>query len=1199
MLFCPVCKTEYEDGSRRRCVSDFTPLEVVVVQKAEDPSLLAGRYRIVREIGAGGMAVVFLAERVHIGDLAAVKVMNRSVAGRPEALAQFEAEARLAAAASHPNVVQIYDYGVNSDGLPYLVMEYVEGVTLADELKSYGTLSLERALEIFQPVCSAVAAAHTEKLIHRDLKPSNIMLQRLKGGTEVVKVLDFGIATSSTEQSDAAVVGTLGYMSLEQVRGENIDHRSDIYSLAVVFYEMLTAQLPYQAATSAQLLVAMARETPRSLKALRPDLPTRIELALFKALSRSRDDRPSSALDLYNELAEAAARSRPIVLPKSREDTVETLPQATAITSSHAAVTHWIGEAGTLNLESCIGRERELQLLHQERDMVLLLSEPGAGRTRLLLEYQTMAEAQGAVVLPARFYDYGGSQLAPYQVFLDTLKACLLGERLPALTERLDLEALKQQKTSQIADIIHTHTGVILPELAFSAEALAGSTDKWKVFEALVEIYRRIARSSRLVLIFDDLHFADNLSLELIAYVARNRADARIQVVASALLEEAKTPGRPLREWLLKQVGYSGARELQLQGIPRECAEEFLTAVFGKIEIGDAEVDYLWRETLGIPLYLVELLEHLMLVGRIERQGEGWRAQWLGELQLPPSVNNLVNARLRRYDPETLDVFRYASVIGDAFDFDTLAEVVDTDEDSLEDALDEGVKGWLLKRDGDEYRFQHGFVRRSLYNSMSMASRRKVHAQVAEVIERREGKRRDRVAGQISYHYYQACEWRRALEPAFRAAELARKREAFDEAARYYRYAVESYEQFPEWDELQETVEHIHIGFAEALVHLGKFEEGEKAISKIFKMAGAKLDAHLRAWGELLASRLNHFHGNFKRAVELARLGLESVTEAEEAGRKDLELHRRILQQLGYTLWETGEIDEAIAYMERAVELANSSSDPRVAGWALSWLGLMHAFRGNGTLGLEQGERALEMLRSAGDRVSEMLAWERLGIICGTLGEMDRAIFYFENGLELARTIGYRVQQSRLLANLGEVYRLTGALNRAEDYYRQALSITRQMEQEDIESNCLQNLGHVAVARGAYREAIDLLNEALEMLCRQNRRTYEPEVYCSLGAAYEGLDDPERAIECYSRALDLSRELSLAEFEWKALYGIALVMEKIGNNEAALESVNEALEIIDRMRIKLPTGFNLKSFDDEKQPVYELSRRLRRGGSCC
>lgn len=1182
---------EYEDGSRRRCVNDFTPLEEVVVQKAEDPSLLAGRYRIVREIGAGGMAVVFLAERVHIGDLAAIKVMNQSVAGRPEALAQFEMEARLAAAASHPNVVQIYDYGVNPDGLPYLVMEYIEGPTLADELKSCGTLSLERALEIFQPVCSAVTAAHAEGLIHRDLKPSNIILQRLKGGTEVVKVLDFGIATSSAAQSDTAVVGTLGYMPLEQVRGEQIDHRADIYSLAVVFYEMLTAQLPYQATNSAQLLVAMARENPRSLKSLRPDLPTRVELALFKALARNRDERPYSALELYSELAEATARSRPILVPRSRENVVETMPQVPAITNAHAAVTRWVGEAGTLNLESCIGRERELEVLDQEHELVLLLSEPGAGRTRLLLEYQ-MRASQEAVVLPARFYDYGGSQLAPYQVFLDTLRACLLGERLPPITEVLDVESLKQQKTSQIADIIHARTGVILPELAFSTEALAGSTDKWKVFEALVEIYRRIARNSRLVFIFDDLHFADSLSLELIAYIARNRADARIQIVASALLEEAKTPGRPLREWLFKQVGHSGVRELHLQGIAREHAEEFLTAVFGKIEIGDSEVDYLWRETLGIPLYLVELLEHLLLAGRIERQGEGWKAQWLGELQLPPSVSNLINAKLRRYDPETLEVFRYASVIGDAFDFDTLAEVVDTDEDTLEDALAEGVKGWLLKQDGDEYRFQHGFVRRSLYNSMSMASRRKVHRQVAEVIERREGRRRDRVVGQIAYHYYHACEWQRTLEPAFRAAELARKREAFDEAARYYRYAVEAHEQLPRLDGL--IVEQMHTGFAEALVHLGKFEEGERVVGRIFEIAGAKLDAHLRAWGELLASRLNHFHGNFKRAVELARLGLESVAEAEAGGHKDMELHRRILQQLGYTLWETGEIDEAVTYMERAVELASSGSDPRVAGWALSWLGLMHAFQGNGTLGLDQGERALEMLRSAGDRVSEMLAWERLGIICGTLGEMDRAIYYFENGLELARTIGYRVQQSRLLANLGEVYRLTGDLNRAEDYYRQALSITRQMEQQDIESNCLQNLGHVAVARGDYREAIELLDEALEMLRRQNRRTYEPEVYCSLGAAYEGLADPERAIECYSRALDLSRELALAEFEWKALYGIALVMEKTGNIDAALKSVNEALEVIERMRSQLPAGSNLKSFEDEKEPVYELDRRLKR-----
>ncbi|MCS6885526.1 MAG: protein kinase [Acidobacteriota bacterium] len=1188
MLFCPACKTKYDEPNRRRCVNDFTPLEEFAEQ--DEPSLLAGRYRIIRKIGAGGMAVVFLAERVHIGDLAAVKVMNRSVAGRPEALAQFEAEARLAAAASHPNVVQIYDFGVKPDGLPYLVMEYIEGPTLAEELKQYGTFSIERALEVFQPICSAVAAAHAGGLIHRDLKPSNVILQRLKGGAEVVKVLDFGIATEQALSTETAAVGTLGYMSLEQVRGEKLDQRSDIYSLAVIFYEMLTAQLPYPATTATQLLVSMARQNPVPLKSLRPDLPSRLEAVLNRALSRERKERPSSALQLYNELAEAVC-SRTIQIPKSKEK-ADTLAQPIAVTTAaHPAVTVWLGEAGTLNLECCIGREREIQMLCSELDSpsmlpVLILSEPGVGKTRLLTEYQSVTEAAGVTVLNARFYDYGGSQLAPYQVFLDMLRACLLGERPSSAAEASE----SSQKLTELAQAIQTHTGIVLPELAFNAAGLAGSTDKWKLFEALMSIYRRLARGTKLVFIFDDLHFADSLSLELIAYIVRNRADAQIQIVASALLEEAKSPSSHLSEWLCKQIGRSGYREMLLQGIPRERASEFMAAVFGQIEIADRELDYLWQETQGVPLYLVELIEHLILSSRIIKDENVWRVKWLGELQVPPSVSNLINAKLRNYDPDVQEVLRHAAVIGDTFDFDTLAATLDMQEELIEEALEEGLRGWLLKRAGaDEFSFRNSLIRRALYNSMAIAERRKVHSSVAEAIARSAGKRIERIAGQVAYHYFYGGQWVKAIKPAFSAAEVAHKREAFDEAARYYRYAIEAAEQLPEHQQTDSILERSYVGLAESLVHLGKLDEGERVIAKLYELAGKRRDACLRAWGELLASRLNHFRGNLKRAVELARLGLESITEA---GKKDVELYRRILQQLGYTLCETGEIAEATEYMQRAVEVATEGPEPRLAGWALSWLGLMNAFQGNSTLGLQQGERSLEMLRSLGDRVSELLALERLGIICGTLGEMDRAAYYFESGLKLATTIGYRVQQSRLLANLGEVYRLTGELRRAEQHYEQALQLARQLEQEDIESNCLQNLGHVAVARKDYHAGIELLDKALEMLRQQNRRMYEPEVYCSLGTAYAGLGDTERALKYYKLALQLSREMSLADVEWKSLYGIALLMENTDKTSAA-NTIAEALKVIDRMRTSLPTGTNLKSFEQEKQPVYELDERLK------
>ncbi|MBL8152115.1 MAG: AAA family ATPase, partial [Blastocatellia bacterium] len=784
-------------------------------------------------------------------------------------------------------------------------------------------------------------------------------------------------------------------------------------------------------------------------------------------------ERYSTAIELVQTLTDAATRAKPIFVPKQNFEEPPPLPEV-RVTGTYYAASTWRGVAGTLNLEVCVGREKEIERLRESfgkvaqgrGDAILITAEPGVGKSFLLHEYQKWVEAEGAIVLPARFYDYGGSQLAPYQVFLDTLRACLMGERTAPITQRIDVELLKQQfekgKTEELVEIIQYKTGVILPGEAFSAEALAGESDKWRVFESLLEIYKRMARSAPVVFLFDDLHFADSLSLELIAYIVRNSSSTRFQVVATALAEEAKATGKVLRGWLTKQIGYSNYSEIALQGIARENAENFLTAIFGSVKVSDRDLDYLWNETQGFPFYLVELIEHLMISKKIDKSGDTWKVTGFGQFEVPPSANNLVNAKLRSFNQTSLNVLKHAAVIGEEFYFDTLADVVGMDEDELDIVVRDSVSGWVLKQQqsalGDFFRFHHGMMRRALYNSLTLFERRKIHAKVAKAIEEGQSTRKDRIAGQIAYHYYMGGIWESAVEPGIRAGELARKREAFSESVTYYCYASEAIEQ--QKSDVQNEGK-LRIGLSEALIHLSRFEEAEKEIAKLFELASRKLDIRLRAWGEFLASRLNHSRGNFKRAVELAQLGIESVEELISYGQSDNELYRRLLQQCGYTLFMTGRLDEACEPLEKAVAVVEATGDPRPSGWALSFLGLINCYRGNGTKGLQLGEKGLKLLRASGDRVSELLAWERVGIVCGMLGDKDRAIYFFENGMELARTIGYKVQESRLLVNLGEAYRLKADYKEAEVYYNQALPIARQIEQEDVEALCLQNLGLV------------------------------------------------------------------------------------------------------------------------------------------
>jgi len=267
--------------------------------------ILAGRYRILRKLGEGAMGAVYLGEHLRMGRRDAIKVISRNMAGSAEALARFEREARNASFINHPHVCQIYDFGETEEGLAFLAMEFVEGQTLSDVMQAAGGwLPAERALPIALQTADALEAAHARSIVHRDLKPDNIMLARGRDGGDLVKVVDFGIAKGIGDDEGQAVtrlgfvIGTPEYMSPEQLSGDRLDGRSDIYSLALVLVKLLTGAFPFHATTAQELMLKRLTEAPRPLAELAPGVsfPPGLQEVLDRALARSAADRfPTAA----------------------------------------------------------------------------------------------------------------------------------------------------------------------------------------------------------------------------------------------------------------------------------------------------------------------------------------------------------------------------------------------------------------------------------------------------------------------------------------------------------------------------------------------------------------------------------------------------------------------------------------------------------------------------------------------------------------------------------------------------------------------------------------------------------------------------------------------------------------------------------------------------------------------------------------
>jgi serine/threonine protein kinase len=290
---------------------------------SENVRVLNGRYEVESRLGEGGMAKVFAGTDRLLGRKVAVKVLSSQYAQDKTFVERFRREAQAAAGLNHPNVVSVFDTG-SDDGVHYIVMEHVEGRTLADIIGEEGALRPARAVEIAVDVCRALSSAHEKGMVHRDVKPGNMLLTP-DGG---VKVADFGIARVASGEPltvTGSVMGTASYLSPEQARGGSIDARSDIYSLGCVLYEMLTGKTPFAGDSLVSIAYKHVEEEPTAPSLVNPAVPAGLSAVVTKAMAKDPADRYQSADEMAGELREASADAPPAKAVPTNERT-EVLP---------------------------------------------------------------------------------------------------------------------------------------------------------------------------------------------------------------------------------------------------------------------------------------------------------------------------------------------------------------------------------------------------------------------------------------------------------------------------------------------------------------------------------------------------------------------------------------------------------------------------------------------------------------------------------------------------------------------------------------------------------------------------------------------------------------------------------------------------------------------------------------------------------
>jgi len=302
--------------------------------------ILDGQFQIVQKIGSGGMGSVYKAAQPEMNRMVAIKILHPRLTGRKDLVSRFRREARAMSQLSHPNTVRVFMYGELEDGSLYIVMEMLEGRSLNHAVRRDGPMPIEKAVPLFAHVCGALQEAHGMGIVHRDLKPENIFLCNQGGLVDFPKVLDFGLAKVTEQQmrpgsliltQEGMVFGTPEFMSPEQAQGKPLDARSDIYSLAVILFEVLTGKLPFVTQTPMEFIQRHVMEKPRKLVEAAPEryYSPELEAVVARALAKNPDERWQSA----SEFAQAVADT---LLPPSARSVVSVRPSS--ITSSFDAL---------------------------------------------------------------------------------------------------------------------------------------------------------------------------------------------------------------------------------------------------------------------------------------------------------------------------------------------------------------------------------------------------------------------------------------------------------------------------------------------------------------------------------------------------------------------------------------------------------------------------------------------------------------------------------------------------------------------------------------------------------------------------------------------------------------------------------------------------------------------------------------------
>jgi len=772
-LACPQCHHANKPTAKfcEECGYVLAELTPATAPPSPAPTSFAGgRYQVKKFLGEGGKKKVYLVHDTLLDRdvaFALIKTEKLDDATRLRVSREAQVMGRLG---DHPNIMTIHDMG-DHEGQPYIVIPVMPGGDVEGliEKAPEHRLPLDKAIDIAKAVCRGLEFASSKGIIHRDIKPGNIWL----GADGTAKIGDFGLALAvdlSRLTQPGMMVGTVTYMPPEQAMGGKVTAKADLYSLGAMLYEMVTGRPPFVGDDSVAIIGQHINTPPVSPTWHRADLPPALETLILQLLEKDPEKRPASAAVVLQALEAIEAG-------KVKEPSKEALPE------------------NPLYRRVFVGRESELKQLQSAFDgamsgqgaLMMVTGEPGIGKTALCEQLSTYVTLRGGRTLVGHCYEAGSLSL-PYLAFVEALRSYVLSREVKDLREELGSGAAD---IARIISEIRERLKIKLRPPKDSEE------ERYRLLQAVSEFLSNAANIQPIMIVLEDLHDADEGTLDMLTHISRNLAGARLLIVGTYRDMEVDR-SHPLSAALAELRRVSTYGRVLLRGLNADEVRRMLESITREsVPWGLAEAVH--RQTEGNPLFVQEVIRYLAEEGLITRKEGRWRPtkDTPLEMSIPEGLRDVIGKRLSLLSPECNQLLSVASVIGREFALETLKAVAGINEDVFVNALKDAVRLSILEERSQmglvRYRFTHAFFRQTLYEEMIAPQRLKLHQQIARSLETLYAKRLEGHATELAEHFSHStdpADLTKAVEYGKMAAKRATDVYAYGEAVRLLEQAL-------------------------------------------------------------------------------------------------------------------------------------------------------------------------------------------------------------------------------------------------------------------------------------------------------------------------------------------------------------------------------------------------------------------------